>query len=189
MKRRLLFIASTLVLSACSNLGLPNPLPFGRDRAPVGPLSAPSPATDAYLRAAGESDLYEITSSQLALQRTQDPRIRRFATRVIAHHTSTTNALLKAAAAAGAAPPPVVLGPAKRAMIDELNGQAGWGFDRLYLQQQATAHEEALAVHAGYAASGDTPPVRAAAAAAVPVVQRHLGEVRAMRFGMGGMGV
>jgi putative membrane protein len=110
MKRVLVFVASTLVLSACSKVNLPNPFNRGADRLAVGPLAPPTPVTDAYLRAAGESDLYEVTSSQLAIQRTQNPDVRRFATRMIDHHTGTTNALLAAARKAGIAPPPIVLG-------------------------------------------------------------------------------
>jgi putative membrane protein len=49
-------------------------------------------------------------------------------------------------------------------MIDQLNGQAGRNFDRLYVQQQVAAHQEALGVHGGYAQTGDTAPIRSTAA-------------------------
>ena len=181
MKRTPILIAATLVLSACSN-GRMN-LPFIPDRSagPVGPLAAPSPATETYLRAAGEGDLFEITSSQLALQRTQNPEVRAFATMMIDHHTTGTNTLLTAAGRAGVAPPPVVLGPGKQALIEELGGAVGFEFDRVYVQQQLAAHNEALALLAGYAAAGDTPSVRTAAGKLAPVVQRHLSELAGLQ--------
>lgn len=185
MKRALTTVAATLILSACA--GGPRLVPnlgfMRRDAAP-GPTASPTPTTEAYLRAAGESDLYEVTSSQIALQRTQNPDVRGFALRMIDHHTMTTNTLLTAAATAQVAPPPAVLGR-MRPMIEQLNGQVGFNFDRLYVQQQLIAHQEALALHSTYARSGDTPQLRAAAAATVPVVQRHLDQIQGLQARVG----
>ena len=50
-----------------------------------------------FLAAAGMSDVYEITSSQIALMQSSDSEVRRFAQRMIAHHTDTTNGALAAA--------------------------------------------------------------------------------------------
>ena len=192
MKRVLLVAAAATALTACSTLERM----AGRDPAPMAagsmPMAAPMPGmmmptgANAYIRAAGESDIYEITSSQLAMQRTQNPDIRAYATMLIDHHTGTTNATLEAAKAGRVPPPPTVLGPDKRAMIQQLDGQVATAFDQLYIRQQVTAHEQALALHSNYARSGDVPTLRASAAAAVPIVTRHLEQARAMQAGMGG---
>jgi putative membrane protein len=134
----------------------------------------------AYARTAAEADLYEITSSHLALQRSQNLDVRAYATQMIRHHTQTTSAALAAAARDGVPPVPAVLGPEKRALIDQLSGQVGFAFDQLYVQQQIPAHEQALALHQGYASAGAAPRLRAAAARAVPLVQAHLAEARAL---------
>jgi putative membrane protein len=197
MKHVLLVAVAAASLTACSSMGMgrgddmagmaPHTMPDGSTMG--GPMSGPMMPTQAmgYLRAAGESDLFEITSSQTALQRTQNPEIRAFAPMLIDHHTGTTNATLAAAKAGRIPPPPVVLGPDKRAMIEQLNSQTGRAFDQLFIRQQVPAHEQALALHAGYARSGDVPTLRASAAAAVPIVTRHLAEARAMQARMGGM--
>jgi putative membrane protein len=70
-------------------------------------------------------------------------------------------------------PPPPVLSPAQMGMITQLTN-AGGGFDRVYMQQQVAAHQMALGLNQGYAASGDTPAIRQAAASAVPVIRGHL---------------
>src|SRR3712207_8417473 len=44
----------------------------------------------AYVRMAAASDLFEIQSSQLALQNAQRPEVRQFAQMLITHHTQTT---------------------------------------------------------------------------------------------------
>ena len=133
-----------------------------------------------FLSLAGESDVFEISSSQVALQRSQNPEVRRYAAMLVEHHTLTTNQALAAAKAAGILPPPPVLDPAKRDKITRLIAADPAGFDREYLTQQVPAHEAALALHQTYAAKGDTPQLVAVARGAVPIVTHHLEDARRM---------
>lgn len=137
-----------------------------------------------YLFRAGEADVYEITSSQIALTRSQNPQIRAFATMLIDHHTRTTNLALAAAKAAGVMAPPPVLTPPNRAMIDQLYAAPVADFDRVYIGQQVPAHQTALNLHSSYASMGDTPQLQATARGAVPIVTSHLERARAMQSGM-----
>lgn len=134
---------------------------------------------DAYVRAAAESDRFEIQSSQLALSRAQGAAVREFARTMVDHHTQSTERLYVAARAAGMVrthdwmlPPPM------QAQLEELQRASGAEFDRLYLRQQVQAHEAALSLHANYARRGDAAALRVFAAAAVPVVQQHLARAR-----------
>lgn len=137
-----------------------------------------------FLEAAGMSDVYEITSSQIALMKSRNPKVRSYATELIGHHTMTTNTALAAAKKGGVTPPPPVLNAGMRAMISELNAAAPGEFDRLYVGQQIPAHQGALDVQSGYAQGGDNPALRAAAKAAVPIVRKHLAEAQAMQRSM-----
>lgn len=146
--------------------------------------SMPSDATPTaampYVAMAGSSDMYEIESSRLALQRAQTPAVRQFAQMMIDHHTMTTQQTMQAVQAAGMTPPPPALLPPQRAMLDELQPVMGADFERAYLQQQRTAHQMALALHRNYARSGDTAQLRQTAGTAVPVVQRHIDQLKSM---------
>ena len=147
------------------------------------PQAAKMQATP-YLETAGMSDVYEITSSQIALQKSQNPDIRRYATELIGHHTMTTNATLKAAKAGGVTPPPPVLNTQFRGMIAELNQAGPSNFDRVYLGQQIPAHQGALELQTGYSTSGDVATLRAAAKTAVPIVKAHLDQATRMQASM-----
>lgn len=139
------------------------------------------PGTSAdYVMMAGASDLYEIESSRMAQERTQDPAVREFAAMMIEHHTGTTKALTAAARAAGLNPAPPQLMPQHRGMIDELRSLKGEGFDAAYMMQQRRAHDMALELHRNYAANGDNDQLRKAAASAVPVVEKHIARIREM---------
>jgi putative membrane protein len=143
------------------------------------PSSMPSTAAPAYMAMAGESDVFEIATSQIALMRSRNADVRAFAAMLIEHHTMTTNALLAGAKAAGLTPPPAALSPRRIALVDQLDAVAPADFDRAYLMQQVPAHEEALAIHRTYASGGDTPQLRSAASGAIPFVERHLAAARA----------
>jgi putative membrane protein len=130
---------------------------------------------DPYVMAAGKSDLYEINSSQIALEKSQNPALKRYAQMLITHHQKTTAATLAAAQKAGLAPPPPpALDPGATASINELQTAAPGDFDRIYLGQQVPAHQAALDLHKSYGKGGDQAPLRASAKKAAPIVQQHL---------------
>jgi putative membrane protein len=136
-----------------------------------------------YVMAAGTSDLYEINSSQVALEKSQNPDVRKFANMLIKHHQKTTAATMKAAQRAGLTPTPPVLDAGATASINELQTAAPADFDRLYLGQQVPAHQAALDLHQSFATSGDQAPLRTSARAAVPIVRQHLNAAMKMQNG------
>lgn len=138
---------------------------------------------DPYVKAAGQSDLYEINSSQVAMQKSSNPAIRRYAEMLVKHHQKTTAATIAAARKAGLTPQPPSLDPGAAASIAELQSAAPGDFDRLYIGQQIPAHQAALDLHKGYGADGDKPPLRASARKAVPIVQQHLTMAQTLRSG------
>jgi putative membrane protein len=145
------------------------------------PLAAQAPATtkaSGYVPAAGASDLYEKTSSQMVLKDARNPQVRAFAQMMVTDHSQTTAQVKAAAQASGIKVAPPKLMPKQSAMIAQLKAASTTQREKIYLTQQVTAHEEALALHQGYAANGDKPALKKVAATAVPIVQKHLEQVR-----------
>lgn len=170
---------ASLAFTAATGAGAPIQMAAtGQDMAQAGPQTGAAPKEAIpYAKMAGASDLYEIQSSRLAQQRGSNAAVRQFGQMMIEHHTMTTQQLTSAARAAGVTPPPPALQPRQQKMIDELRGLNGAQFDTAYLRQQRMAHQEALALHSGYAENGDTPALRKVASAAVPIVQRHIDQL------------
>lgn len=134
-------------------------------------------AAPAFVAMAASSDMYEIESSRLALQRSRDPRNRMHAEMMIRDHSNTTAQLTAAARSAGLGVPMQML-PMHAALLDQLARSTK--FDATYRRQQVVSHEQALALHDNYARRGDVPQLRGVAAAAVPVVRAHLEHLRRM---------
>lgn len=178
MQRLILAAAATVLLSACAAT------PSGQAADVIATTAGqPAPAAAEYVRMAGASDLYEIQSSQIVMESSQNADLRRFAQMMIDHHTRTTAAVMAAALEAGVAPTPPALDAAKAQMIRELQAADGATRDPLYVRQQVMAHREALALHSGYAETGDTPQLMRAAATAVPIVAAHYNAITEMEQG------
>lgn len=187
--RMLFCAAAAAALAACSTMSDPSVGPEAdaarmadAGQMPMSGAAAMTP-TDAmgFTAMAGASDLYEIQSSQIALQKSQNADVRRMAQMMIDHHTQTTQTLTAAAQAAGMTPPPPQLTPMQQQMVAELQTADTAGFDRLYVGQQVQAHQMALNLHGTYAQRGDTPQLRTAAQGAVPIVTGHLQEFQRMQ--------
>ena len=151
---------------------------------PVPAEAAATQNAQAYLFHGGAGDAFEITSSMIALKNSQNADVRAFATMLIADHTKLTNTTLASAKAAGLMPPPPILTRQQMDGIKQLTAAAA-NFDRFYLQQQMAAHQKALALHQGYAANGDTRPLRQNAATAAPIIQSHLQRVQQLMSRLG----
>lgn len=146
----------------------------------AGPVMAQTTDAATYVAKAGASDLYERTSSQLVLQSTRDPKVREFATMMIRDHQKSTADVKKAATAARVRVPAPKLEPMQAQMVAELRAKTGAKRDRTYVTQQRTAHQQALALHSGYAQGGTAAPLKTVAAATAPVVQHHIEMLQGM---------
>ena len=146
-------------------------------------LAQPTMNGPEYVAAAGASDLYEKRSSEIVLTDAQNDEVRSFASMMIKDHTNTSGQVKAAATGAGITPPPPSLVPKQQAMIDALTKMSGPQREKLYVQQQLAAHQEALALHSGYAKNGDDAALKQVAATAVPIIERHLNMVKKLRTG------
>ncbi|WP_235525160.1 MULTISPECIES: DUF4142 domain-containing protein [unclassified Sphingomonas] len=148
--------------------------------AAAAPLMAQTTDATTYVANAGASDMYERQSSQLVLQSTRDPKVRDFATMMVRDHAKSTADVKRAAMQARVRAPAPKLEPMQARMIADLRRATGPARDRLYVQQQQTAHQQALALHSGYAQQGSAAPLKTVAAATAPVVQHHIEMLQAM---------
>jgi putative membrane protein len=133
-----------------------------------------------YVTAAGASDLYEITSSQLVLQTTQNPRVRDFAQMMVTHHTKSTADVKAAATRSRLRVAPPKLNPLQQELVTELRGENGAARDAAYIAQQKASHGQALNVQKAYAMEGTAPALKAAATTIVPVVEQHIATLKTM---------
>lgn len=145
-------------------------------------------STEEYLQKAAASDLFEVETGKLAVEKATNGNVKQFGRMMTQDHMRSTEVVKQAAAkATNGKPPPAKMTSHQQAMTKRLMDADGRDFDRLYIDAQLEAHRQALELHRAYAASGQDPALKKAAAEIVPVVERHLAELRKMSSTVTGM--
>ena len=177
MKYVLIAASTAMLLGGCSTM-------MGDDmamdsRMTAGSMAMPTTAS-AYMEMAHSSDMFEIESSQLALQTSRDPAVRSFAQMMVTDHTRMMNEMMAMAPATGMNMSSMPMMGRHMEMMQRLRAASAADFDMMYKREQMMAHDEALMMHRTYAARGDNPALKAMAARAVPMIQMHMSRARAL---------
>jgi putative membrane protein len=137
-------------------------------------MAAPTAVTSAavFVPTAVSSNLLEIESSRLALQRARDPEVRRFARQMIRDHNLATRRMATVLRRSGLPMPQPAMIPRHQQMVASL--QAAPNFDAAYVGAQIVAHQESVALFSSYASNGDVPPLVGFARQTLPNLQMHL---------------
>lgn len=132
-----------------------------------------------YVAMAAASDMFEIQSSKLALERGRSAEVKSYAQHMISDHSTTTSDLKAAAQQENISVPKAMMAKQKR-MLAKLKATSGTRFDAAYVEMQRMSHKDALALHSSYAKNGDDAALQAVAKKAVPIVEEHYQTVRGL---------
>lgn len=159
-----------IALALAAGLALPA---VAQTAAPGAPLTA-----EQFRQEATFSDTFEIQSSRLALERSQNAAIRQYAQTMVTDHSKTTQMLqsMPGAASSATSSPPAggLVDPRRAQMLQRLEAANGPAFDALYAQMQVMAHREAVQMFTSFAQSGQDQNLRSFATQALPTLQAHL---------------
>jgi putative membrane protein len=124
-----------------------------------------------FVKEAANSDMFEIQSSRLALNKTQDAKVRDFAQRMIQDHTQASE---KLKAVARGQTVPTSLDPEHAQKLQQLQQASANDFSRDYVQMQAEGHQKAVSLFENYAQDGDNPELKQFAQQTLPTLRQHL---------------
>jgi len=137
--------------------------------------------TRTYVQKAAMTDLFEVKAGKLALRKSRNEGVRKFASEMVKDHTGTTKKL-QAALKKGDldVTPPTELDATHAQLLQQLQNASAAEFDRTYIQIQLAGHQQALRLHQAYAASGDDAALKKAAAQIAKRVAHHLEQIKAL---------
>ena len=145
------------------------------------PAHRPDPAkvtpTATFVQQAVVGNLFEVESSKLALDRSENATVRTFAKSMVDDHSAAGVKLADAVDQAKQARPPLKLDARHQAILDDLAAKKGADFDKLYVEAQHEAHVEAVALFESYAASGEDARLKALAGELLPKLKDHLARI------------
>jgi len=186
MNRQFLLVgvaALSLTLAACGQKSDQTDA-VAPDANPAATIPTPTDETSApeFVAKAAASDMFEIEAGRIALERSTNAEVKAFAQMMVDGHARTTTDLKAAIAASGLTiTPPATLPDDKSSALADLRAVDAAGFDRAYMNGQVDAHQAALNLMSRYAQDGDSPQIKAAAAAMLPTIQSHLDRARTLR--------
>jgi putative membrane protein len=140
----------------------------------INSLMGVAPKTEDFVQEAATSDMFEIASSKLAVERGDDAT-KAFARQMLTDHQKTTDEL-KGLIASGKikAALPAAMTSAQQGMLDKLNGLRGADFNKQYHSDQQSAHKDAVDLFKRYGDEGDNADLKAWAASTRPALEHHL---------------
>ncbi|TWD48561.1 putative membrane protein [Agrobacterium vitis] len=140
----------------------------------INSLVGAAPTTGDFVREAITSDMFEIQSSKLAVERADPPTVE-FAQQMIKAHQKTSAELKKLMAATGIlSVPSIGLTASQTDMLTKLKGLQGAAFIEKYTSDQQKVHEDAVDLFKRYAEGGDNTALKEWAAKTLPTLEHHL---------------
>jgi putative membrane protein len=138
-----------------------------------------TPAAQDFVTMAAMSDMFEIQSSQIALEKAQSDEVKEFAEQMIEDHTAASQKLKAAVEESGDGYTiPDDLSGEHEQQLEALEGASGEDFDAAYIEAQVAAHEQALALMTSYAEGGDEEALKEHAETTRPVIAEHYEHVQ-----------
>jgi putative membrane protein len=125
-----------------------------------------------FLTRAIQAGVAEVQISQLALEKSQNERVRQFAERMVQDHTAANQRLLSLAEAGGSSPP-TEMDQKHQAMLQQLSQFSREEFDGQYMQGQVRDPQAAVKLF-GSEATQPSGPVDALAGKLLPALREHL---------------
>lgn len=130
-----------------------------------------------FVQRAAASDMFEIQTGNMALDKSTMEEVRDFAEQIIADHTASSQELMALAQQKNIATP-TTLPQDKQATVTQLNGKTGVEFDKGFADVQEDAHEEAVALYQRAVADLEDVQLKTFAQKILPKLQMHLEHAR-----------
>lgn len=125
------------------------------------------------------SDMFEIQSSNLALERTKSNAVKSFAQMMVRDHTKSTESLKAAANKSNLSTDvPTTMDQEHNQMLDKLRKASAADFDRDYIADQVAGHEKAVSLLQSYTQNADNADLKQVAATVLPTVEHHLSDAK-----------
>lgn len=148
------------------------------------PTMADETKADVFATKMADSDMFEIEAAKLAVSRSTNPSVKKFAMMMETAHKKTSDGLKSAISASGVAfTAPTMLSKDMQDELDDLSKADAKDFDKAYADAMVDAHQAALNLLQRYAQDGDTPALKTFAAETAPKVQEHLNMAEGLKKG------
>lgn len=177
IKRSLIAVAAGCLLAGC-----------GQSMSELGGKTSPtlSDQDNTFFKQVAIGDKTEISSSELALQKSNNADVKMFAQHMIDDHKMADTQAMTLANSKDVTLPQQ-LDDKHQSMVDGLKNKSGTDFDKAYISLQVAAHDETVTNVENEANNGQDASVKAMAQHLLPTMREHLKMAQDMQAKMANM--
>jgi len=167
------------VVSAACCLVLFSLPAFGQKKA-----AAPTPMTSQqFVDFAAQTDMIEANLGQLAQDVASSQPVKDYGKMLVTDHTADYQKLQSVATQAGLTVPTAIDAEHNKSMIGPMHALKGAAFDHKYIAEMVSGHTKALAIYNDEAKNAQDAAIKTYAQNAIPVLQTHLQDAKALQQG------
>lgn len=177
--------AAAVALFATSAYAQTAPVPVNPSRAAQAPQERLSSVDKNFLKNVAHGNSFEVRSGKLALQKSQDEKVRMIATMLVKEHGQAQADLMKVGMAHDMKLPSAP-NPVQKALIRRMSRLNGDAFNRAFMKAQVDSHYATIATFKKELTNGTDSHVRDFAAKYQPGIENHTNHITstASRFGV-----
>jgi putative membrane protein len=141
----------------------------------------PAMTDQQFIDVAAQTDMVEANLGQLAQTAASSQRIKDYAQMLVTDHTKDFNQLYDIAHQANLDRPNAIDADHNKMMIDPFQKLKDESFDHRYIQEMVNGHTKAIAIYMKESADAQNAALKSYAQQALPVLQKHLDEAKALQ--------
>lgn len=128
-----------------------------------------------FVNKASKGDAFEMEISKLALEKSQNPSVKKFAQRMVDDHAKMGEELKSAVAAASLKPETIIttVDSSHQRMIDNISKETGADFDKSYAKAQLKVHDKMVNLFQDYSKKGENAALKDFAVKHLPMLLDH----------------
>jgi putative membrane protein len=137
----------------------------------------------AFVMEAAQGGLMEVQAGQVAQQNAQNQRVKDFGNMMVTDH-SKANDELKSLVSARGINLPDSIAASKKKEVDAMRKMQGSAFDKHYVSMMVEDHQKDVAKFKKESTSANDPQLKTWVTNTLPVLQKHLDSIQAIKKGM-----
>ena len=146
--------------------------------------TAKAPMSDQkFVDFAAQTDMVEANLGQLAQDAGSSQAVKDYGQMLAADHTQDYQKLQTVAQQAGLTVPTAIDAELDKSMIGPMHALKGAAFDKKFAHEMVTGHTQAIAIYKKEADDAQNPGLKQYAQDALPVLQKHLDNAKALEQG------
>ena len=142
--------------------------------------TVPAMSDQQFVDFAAQTDMVEANLGQYAQSVAASQKVKDYGQMLVTDHTNDFNKLYTAAQQANLKRPNAIDAKNNKEMIDPLEKLKGADFDHHYIHDMVAGHTKALAMYKKEEADAQSPVIKAYVEDALPTLQKHLDDARAI---------